>query len=105
MSFTGREDHSITLATAGDWTRNYRTANSGATKGHFFGRDAIESILAQEGCVGIRIYYALDGSGVKQLIINGALANENDLYNGVLAERSITCPTHCGANNPLNTTT
>lgn len=105
MSFTGREDHSITLTLAAEWTRNYRTANPSATKGHFYGKDAIQAILDQEGCVGIRIYYAIDNSGAKQLIITGALSNENDLYNGLLAEKSIACPTHCGANNPLNSTT
>ncbi len=102
MSFTGHEDHSISLATAAAWTKNYRDKNSGATKGHFFGKDAINSILAQSGCVGIRLYYALDDAGAKQIILVGADANENDLYNGVLAERSIICPPMCGGGNPLN---
>ncbi len=105
MSFTGREDHSITLTTAAEWTRNYRTANPSATKGHFYGKNAIEAILAQEGCVGIRIYYAIDNTGAKQLVLVGATTAENDLYYGVLAERGAPCPTRCGANNPLNTTT
>ena len=105
MSFTGNEDHSITLTEAATWTRNYREANSGATKGHFFGKAAIQAILNQTNCVGIRIYHALDDRGAKQLIVSGALANENDMYTGLLAERSILCPTHCGVANPLNTTT
>ncbi|MES2285301.1 MAG: hypothetical protein V4547_06390 [Bacteroidota bacterium] len=105
MSFTGKENHSITLAEAAEWTRNYRDANPGATKGHFYGEDAILAIINQTGCVGIRIYYAIDNSGVKQLIIAGANTSENDLYTGLLAERGIACPTHCGVNNPLNTNT
>lgn len=102
MAFTGHENHSITLAEAAAWTKNYRTANRGAVQGHFFGKDAIAAILAQDSCVGIRIYYALDTEGVKQLIITGVTASENDLYNGLLAERSIQCPPNCGDGNPLN---
>jgi hypothetical protein len=102
MSFTGNENHDIPLATAAEWTKNYRNANPNATKAHFFGREAIEAILAQESCVGIRIYYALDDTGEKHLILVGADANENDLYLGKLAERSKPCPSMCGIANPLN---
>lgn len=105
MSFTGREDHAISLSEASAWTREYRTQNPSATKGHFYGKDAIQAILNQTGCVGIRIYYAIDTAGAKQLIITGVTSNENDLYNGILAERSLPCPTKCGVNNPLNSIT
>jgi len=103
MSFTGQENHSITLQEASEWTANYReTISSGDTIAHFFGKDAINSILAQSGCVGIRIYYALDQNGAKHLILVGADSSENDLYNGVLAEMSQPCPNHCSSSNPLN---
>lgn len=105
MSFTGNENHAITLSEAAAWTREYRTKNPGATKGHFYGKTAIQRILDQANCVGIRVYYAIDTAGAKQLIIVGAESNENDLYNGQLAERSITCPPRCGVNNPLNSNT
>jgi hypothetical protein len=102
MGFTGHEDHDIPLSTASAWTKNYRIANPGQTLGNFFGKDAIEAILAQDTCVGIRIYYALDDTGAKQLIIVGADSNENDLYNGLLAERALLCPPNCSTSNPLN---
>ena len=102
MSFTGNEDHGITLTQASKWTRNYRTANPGAVKAHFYGKTAIQNILNQTGCVGIRVYYALDEAGVKQLVIVGATAEEIDLENGLLAERSRPCPPYCGINNSLN---
>ncbi|MBA3683207.1 MAG: hypothetical protein H0W73_18885 [Bacteroidetes bacterium] len=102
MSFTGREDHSISLATATQWTASYRTANPGAIKAHFFGKDAIQAILNQSNCVGIRIYYALDESAVKQLIVVGAKADQSDMYTGLLAERSSPCPPFCdGGTSPL----
>ena len=103
MTFTGNEPHDITLAQASAWTKNYRnTITSSQTIAHYFGRAAIESILAQSDCVGIREYYALDDAGAKQIIIVGVDANGNDLYNGLLAERSVKCPQDCAAANPLN---
>jgi len=105
MAFTGHEDHDIPLDTAAAWTKNYRDANPGAIKGHFFGKDAITAILSQTNCVGARFYYALDDDGKKQLIVVGTQANQDDLFNGLLAERSIDCPPTCGVNNPLNSNT
>lgn len=109
MSFTGNEDHSFPLDTAAEWTKNYRDANAASSAtttnpkiAHFFGKAAIQAILEQETCVGIRIYYALDAAGEQQLIVVGADANENDLYQGLLAERSNPCPSSCSAANPLN---
>jgi hypothetical protein len=102
MAFTGNEDHDFPLDTASAWTKNYRNANPGQVKGHYFGKADIEAILSQANCVGIRIYYANDDAGAKQLIVVGVLANEDDLYNGMIAERSIKCPPVCGVNNPLN---
>jgi hypothetical protein len=103
MSFTGNEDHSINLETASEWTENYRN-NKGPNDplAHFFGRAVIESILAQTDCVGIRIYYALDENGAKQMVISGVKANEDDLYNGVLAEKALKSPPYKGSNNALN---
>lgn len=103
MSFTGNENHDIPLSTASQWTKNYREANpSGAVKGHFYGKAAIQAILAQSNCVGVRIYYALDDTGAKKLVLTGVDANENDLYNGVLVERGLDCPPYSGTANPLN---
>ncbi|MBX3164704.1 MAG: hypothetical protein KF900_09490 [Bacteroidetes bacterium] len=103
MTFTGNEDHSITLPEAAHLTKNYRDNNpTGATLGHYFGEKAILKILAQESCVGIRIYYAQKDDGTKQLVITGVNANGDDLYTGVLAEKSQLCPPYCGGSNSLN---
>ncbi len=103
MSFTGNEDHSISLSEAAQMTKNYRdTITSGTTIAHYFGKNAIEEILAQTGCVGIRIYYAITETGQKQLVITGVNSSENDLYNGKLADRSVCCPSKCSSANPLN---
>jgi hypothetical protein len=46
-------------------------------------------------------YYALDENGKQQLIIVGVDGNENDLYEGVIAEKSYPCPSFCPTNSPL----
>lgn len=103
MTFTGNENHDIPLSEASAWTKNYRDVNPpDVVIGHYFGKAAIISILSQTNCVGMRIYYALDDNGVKQLILVGVDASGNDLYNGLLAERSYNCPPQCSTANPLN---
>ncbi len=101
MAFTGNEGEELPLSTAAQWTANYRIENPNGVKAHFFGHVIIERILAQPGCVGIRCYYALDENGKQQLIIVGVDSNENDLYEGVIAERSFACPPFCPINSPL----
>jgi hypothetical protein len=49
----------------------------------------------------IESHYALDENGKQQLIIVGVDGNENGLYEGVIAERSKTCPSYCPINSPL----
>jgi len=102
MAFTGKEAEEFPLDTAAEWTANYRNANPGAVKAHFIGRDLLNKMLEQDGCMGLRIYYALDEKGDKQLIIVGADQDENDLYNGIIAEKTIKCPPFCPKGSPLN---
>ena len=103
LKFDGREGAPIDLALAAEWTANYRaTIQLGDIKGHYFGKDILNDILAQEGCMGIRMYYALDKVGVKQLILVGVDAYENDQVGGIVADYSMPCPDHCGNVNVLN---
>lgn len=102
MSFNGTEGAPIELSKAADWTANYRNANSEGIRAHFFGKDILNEILAQEGCEGIRIYYALDDDGTQQLILVGADASENDMVDGIVADYSKPCPSQCGMANSLN---
>src|SRR5262245_55587198 len=101
--FTGSEDHDISLADAAAMTKAYRMSMpTGSRKGGFFGRDGIESLLAQEGCVGIRYYHGLDSRGEPVIILVGTDENEDDLVDGRLLEFAIPCPNQCGASNALN---
>lgn len=103
MTLTGNEPHGISLTEAAQMTKNFRnTITTGQTIAHCFGQDAVQNIIDQTGCVGIRIYYGLDNNGAQQLILVGVDTNGNDLYNGLLAERAIKCPQSCSSANPLN---
>ena len=125
-NFTGAEAGSVDLDTAAEWTAQYRVQNPNQTRAHFFGRNIIEKILDQPGCVGLRIYYALDANNEQHLVIVGADANRDDQLptspsqpttnpgvfddlapdtankRPVIAEMSIPCPNQCSKPNPLN---
>ena len=103
MTFTGNEGAVITLAEGAEMTANYRaTINIGETIGHAVGKNLFNSILDQSGCVGIRIYYALDENDEKQLVLVGVDSDGNDMASGVIVDKSISCPTRCSFKNPLN---
>jgi hypothetical protein len=102
MGFKGTEGEIITLTEASDWTATYRAQMAtGDPKGHFFGKDILNDLLAQSGCMGIRIYYGIDDEEQKVLILVGADANTDDMTDKV-ADKSIPCPTICGTANALN---
>ena len=100
--FTGNEIHNISLTDAAVMTRAYRQGAPSARKGGFFGKAAIQTILAQQGCVGIRYYHGLNSKGEPVIILVGTDANENDIHTGAIMEFAIPCPTQCGVNNSLN---
>jgi hypothetical protein len=101
MSFNPNENHSITLAEASVMTKAYRDANINSKIGGFFGKDAVQEILNQIDCVGLKFYFALD-NGNLTLVLCGATTDENDLYLGYLAEDCKEDPPHHSSNNPLN---
>jgi hypothetical protein len=56
---TGNEGGPIDLEQAASYTANHRHRHSkNATVSQFFGQAILNRILQQEGCLGIRIYYA-----------------------------------------------
>lgn len=103
MAFDGNEGSVVTLRQAASWTADYRNSTSaGSPLAQFYGRNKIEDILNQEGCVGIRIYHGLDENGKRILILVGADKDENDLVNGLIVELGPMCPPKCSSSNALN---
>ena len=105
MAFTGNEDHDISFDDAAQMTLRYRQkVGEEARKGGFFGKKAVESLLEQDSCVGVRYYYGIDENEEKVLVLVGTDADENDLVanTNVAIEYSLPCPSQCGENNVLN---
>jgi hypothetical protein len=92
----------IDLDTASSWTANYRNTNPDGTLSYYFGSEAYTELLAQEGCYGIRLYNAINELGESQIVMVGVDSNGDDLYEGILFDRSHACPPFCRRKNPLN---
>lgn len=101
MTFNGKEGEEISLAKGSELTSAYRNLNPGETLGHFFGKEILNQILEQDGCMGIRIYYGLGEDNSKQLVLVGADEAQNDMTQ-LVADVSHPCPPLCSQANPLN---
>lgn len=101
MAFNGTEGGQISMEVAANLTANYRLHNPNQIIARFFGREILEQILAQENCMGIRMYYGIAENGDKELVLVGADQDENDLLN-LVADISMPCPKACSSANPLN---
>ena len=102
--FTGQEKHAITLDEARALVRRWRdhgTGQAGDPACEFFGRGILVRMLAQEGCVGLRIYHGRNAKGQHALVLVGADADGNDLVDGDIAEEGLPCPPHCSAQSTL----
>ncbi|MBN1396714.1 MAG: hypothetical protein JXA06_01655 [Bacteroidetes bacterium] len=60
-----------------------------------FGKELVEKILAQPGCVGVRLYYGKHADGKSGVIIVGVDKNGKDMITGVIAKPAIICPPYC----------
>jgi hypothetical protein len=103
--FNGTEGAPIDLTTAATWTENYRNtySGSGETKAVFIGKDIINNILRQEDCMGLRIYFAIDDNGEKNIIMVGADSAGTDQVTGIIADYGVKCPPVCDLGSNLCT--
>lgn len=102
--YDGTDGGRIDLTTARQWAQNYRTANPDQIRSHYFGRDVLDQILAQPGCIGIRAYYALTDKKEKELLIVGVDSNGNSMLpaspvimpgENSIMDASFPCPPFC----------
>ncbi len=103
------DPHLITLEVASLMTKAYRDARINNIISNSYERAAFDRILSQEGCVGIRAYFALTteqsnpgDAGRLTLVFVGYDSQDNDLYERELAEAGWACPPRCPELNPLN---
>ena len=102
--YNGTDGAPIDLATARQWVANYKTQNPGQVVAHYFGKDIIQHILLENDCSGIRIYYALDDKGARQLLVVGVNTKGDNLLpeegseggGNQIADYSFPCPPYCG---------
>jgi hypothetical protein len=78
---------------AADFTAAFEKAYPGEKKGFILGRNIIDQILAQPGCVGLRFYNALNEIGEKTFVYVGMDCEGKDIVkktvvmqNGALTE-------------------
>ena len=102
MTFPPR-DHKISLADAVALTRRYRdqmpadTVRAGA-----YHADQVRELLAQPGCVAVRVYVARQADGKDTLVMVGVDANDKDLSGGILLDVMFPCPPFCEGGGALS---
>ena len=92
----------ITLQEGSDMTAEFRKNFPNATKAVYYTADVYQDILAQAGCVGIRIYNAINEDNKLTNVLVGVDRDGNDLVNGKIYDLGQKCPTICSQNNDLN---
>lgn len=104
----GPRDHRITLADAKAHTRRHREAlgkgkHDEADHGGAFHADQVLAILAQKGCVALRIYHGRNDKGRRSIVLVGVNNDNKDLSEGLICETCYPCPPFCDPNSPLLT--
>lgn len=94
-------DHHISLADAAALTKRYQSAKISAEKSGAFHGDQVLKLLAQKGCVALRIHYGLNADGSPALVLTGMDAKDSDLT-GEILDLHYPCPPFCGDGNVLN---
>ncbi len=96
-------NHEITLQEAITMTHAYQNYPqfAGQTKAGLISATAIQDLLNQPGCVGVRIYFALDLNNNLTTVLVGTDNADNDITSGILLNRGIKCPPQCSLNSPL----
>ena len=84
----------IPLPEAVELVNRFRSGS--AIQGVMFPAAAIQAILAQPGCTGVRCYFARKVTGEPNLVLVGVDAQGDDMKAGVLLDDGLLCPPHCG---------
>ena len=96
------QNHRIPLAAASAMTRQFRSRAPTARKGGAFHAEQVRELLAQEGCLGLRIYNATNEKNENVFVLVGVDENDKDMTAGVLLEFSVPCPPFCDDGSALN---
>lgn len=113
----GRISHLITLDEAAAMNLLYRAEKDAILQegvssntlplSETFSRADFDTLLAQHGCKGIRIYYGMKTNLEVSAVIVGVNGNNEDMINpltlnNVIIENSVRCPADCPPKSALN---
>lgn len=98
---TAPDPHQITLNQAIAMTTAYRNTFPGETRGWWFPRQVLESLLATPDMGGFRIYSGIAGGKVSPVLCPTNSSRE-DITTGYLAEVALPCPIYCDDDSALN---
>jgi hypothetical protein len=96
-----RDKHWIGLDDATLLTANWRKKNPKAPKAMRFSATAVQRILQQPGCKGVRIYYAQHEDKSWTMVLVGTDTKGRDMTKGEIAQEGIPCPPDCDPKSPL----
>lgn len=87
----------ITQQYAEELARNFDAKFPSEITSSFMGKNNVQDILNQEGCIGLRIYNGYDDvEKVIKLVLVGVDSNEADLLaGGKIYDQMVVCPTYC----------
>jgi hypothetical protein len=103
MPLPPQRDHRITIADAALLTRRHRdAAGPKGERGGMFWRAAVEELLTQARCVGLRFYYGRRADGTSALVLVGVDEGGNDMTDGDVLELHYPCPPFCPTPSQLS---
>ena len=101
MPLPDKRDHRITLAEAKELTTRHRKESPKGGHAEFFHREALDTLLAQPGCSGIRIYHGKGKGGEHHSVLVGVDAKGADLADAGIMQQAFPCPPYCDTESPL----
>jgi hypothetical protein len=81
-------------ANAKSWIATYRAANPNSARSFLFGRDIINTLLAQQGVAGIAFYKGAKSTG-EAFVLVGVSEEGAMMWDGVIVDDSKQCPPEC----------
>lgn len=103
MDFTVNTGGFISLEIAAQMTASHRNSmQEGGLISLSIGSNLILPILEQPGCVGLRMYKAINESGNEDMVLVGVDSNGDDMSSGLIADRMIPRPMVCPSKSLLN---
>ncbi len=95
-------DHQIGMTEARELIGRWKRTNPDQKSSAAVTRVALDRILAQDGCSGVRMYFALLPDMTMTLVAVGVDEFGNDMDEGELAEKLFQCPPFCPMDSALD---